>query len=62
MKVTIEIQDEQKERVEAAFKATFPSVEKGLENFVIGFVARYEQAKKQAAIQQEPDDSIIAAE
>jgi hypothetical protein len=61
MKITIDINDKQKDRVLEAFTATFPSIEKGLENFIIGFVARYEQAKKQAEIKQEPDETIITS-
>ena len=59
MQITVNINDEHKARVEAAFKANFPSIERGIESFVISYVARFEQAQKQAEIQQQPDNSII---
>jgi|TARA_Y100000310_G_scaffold340614_1_gene437071 hypothetical protein len=60
MEIKINISDEHKERVETAFKSSFPSVEKGIESFVVGYVARFEQAQKQSEIQQQPDPAIIS--
>ena len=62
MEVTINIDDQHKERVEKAFKSSFPSIKAGIESFVIGIVARYEQSAKQAEIKQEPDPEIIVKE
>jgi hypothetical protein len=71
MKIEVHVTDANTERVERAFAAAFPQpqgqqpvdpqkwVNICAQRFVIGTVAKYEQAIKQQAIQLEPDTGIV---